>query len=255
MKLNCKRGELDTMEVKEKVFKCGNHWCGKVFTKNFNLSRHVQNCHQKLKKNFSCTRCSNSFFKESKLRRHMKSHEIKPLYCCDNCSNIYIREDKFDVHKMNCKGVVESNDDTYLSMVNLHLYSNTDTNNNKENESNSGFFDDIFDSQLLYANYCDASNIQSTPVPVNDPDFAISTNDKPINNMLDDNEDVDNVHLPQCDDFVSDENVGESLPISGDSDKTDSHDADSQEISPLLYKLQIADYTMMHLKKLRNLGK
>ena len=72
-KLNCKRGKLDTMEVKEKVFKCGNYWCGKVFTKNFNLSRHVQNCHQKLKKNFSCTRCSKSFFKESKLRRHMKS--------------------------------------------------------------------------------------------------------------------------------------------------------------------------------------
>ena len=48
--------------------------CGKVFTNNQNLNRHVRTIHEKSSTSFSCTQCDYSTLQKSNLNRHLKRH-------------------------------------------------------------------------------------------------------------------------------------------------------------------------------------
>ena len=50
--------------------------CGKVFTNNQNLNRHVRTIHEKSSTSFSCTQCDYSTLQKSNLNRHLKRCHI-----------------------------------------------------------------------------------------------------------------------------------------------------------------------------------
>ena len=104
----CDKGPLPAKEEPNLV--C--HICSRVSSSAWNLKRHIESCSEKVKQKkekkkctvLPCTHesCDKTFLKESRLQRHLKSHEPKKLFICPGCSVTYVREDKFNLHTMKC---------------------------------------------------------------------------------------------------------------------------------------------------------
>ena len=98
----CTNGEV--IKPPKPDLKCSNS-CGKSFGKRSNLNRHMEVCKDINNKTIhKCTApfCEKNFISASKLERHHRSHEEKPLFVCNGCSATYTRADKFEFHKQVC---------------------------------------------------------------------------------------------------------------------------------------------------------
>ena len=74
---------------KLKPFKCEEPGCGKGFTCNSSLNKHIQLKHQGDGKSYRCQTCGKTFQVESDIKRHVYTHtDVRP-YKCSQCPKSY----------------------------------------------------------------------------------------------------------------------------------------------------------------------
>lgn len=80
--------------------------CGNIFVRKFTLDRHKK-IHEKPKKKktlITCLCCPKTFFKKSRMLRHVQTHTRKK-YECERCGKKYVREMYFSQHRQRCAAV------------------------------------------------------------------------------------------------------------------------------------------------------
>ncbi|GBL90043.1 MDS1 and EVI1 complex locus protein, partial [Araneus ventricosus] len=75
----------------EQPYKC--KYCDRSFSISSNLQRHVRNIHNK-EKPFKCPLCERCFGQQTNLDRHLKKHEAEDMSCSDN-NNLPLNRYKF----------------------------------------------------------------------------------------------------------------------------------------------------------------
>ena len=81
------------------VFKCNE--CGKEFSRNVQLERHVKSDHskEKLSKQYNCNKCEFTQESEAMLKEHLAKHnEHEPLFKCNDCGKEFSRNMQLERH-------------------------------------------------------------------------------------------------------------------------------------------------------------
>jgi len=85
--------------MKEHEKECGQTFacdaCKKSFTSMKTLRSHQRKSHEN--KGKLCSYCEKVFVSDSKLRRHIITHE-KSIFKCDQCDSTFTRKDNFERH-------------------------------------------------------------------------------------------------------------------------------------------------------------
>lgn len=105
-KVNFSKNSVLTAHIKRKHtfikdFKCED--CEEEFFTKADLNTHILQSHANEEDAFHCIaeKCNEIFYRESNLRKHMKSHEKKNeiLYICEHCVETFNFYDDFKLHK------------------------------------------------------------------------------------------------------------------------------------------------------------
>ena len=82
--------------------KCSD--CGKSFTKNWDLKRHISYLHSSDGKKVSCNICQTEM-RESSLKKHQQNCTVNPLadvdkdvFVCDTCNRYFSTKTELDYH-------------------------------------------------------------------------------------------------------------------------------------------------------------
>ena len=91
--------------------KCGRKWliimlqcyyseCGKTYKTRFNLRRHINSCHLKIK-SFNCPECKKHFVSKQNLKEHHFIHTGEKPFPCDEpgCSKCFRQLSQLSIHK------------------------------------------------------------------------------------------------------------------------------------------------------------
>ena len=87
----------ETQHPDKKVFPCET--CGKLFTRKYNLERHIKEAHTKTKEDqIGCSHCEYKTFRKSDLDRHIESIHNKSNFACSMCEKSFNRKDNLKMH-------------------------------------------------------------------------------------------------------------------------------------------------------------
>lgn len=85
-------------EVVYNVYCCMFPECTKSYTTKYNLRRHVECGHLKVRP-FHCRRCEKRFSSRQNLREHLQTHGSNKPYVCRSCSSTFRTSSQLALHK------------------------------------------------------------------------------------------------------------------------------------------------------------
>ncbi|PAV64562.1 hypothetical protein WR25_01658 [Diploscapter pachys] len=94
-----KRGEC-AQNDKERPFVCPNVDCGKAFSRNDHLQRHMR-IHTGLRQ-FQCRTCMRSFSRSDHLNKHERTHSGEKPFSCTVCGRKFSKKDELKKHEVKC---------------------------------------------------------------------------------------------------------------------------------------------------------
>ena len=86
----------DTWHPDKKVFPCET--CSKLFTRKYDLERHIKQAHTEIENQQQCSYCEYSTNRKSDLNRHVESRHNKPNFACGICNKSFNRKDNLKIH-------------------------------------------------------------------------------------------------------------------------------------------------------------
>lgn len=101
-------------EFKLVLFCCIFNECGKSFRTKFNLKRHIETTHIKLKK-FKCDVCSKLYSSKQNLIEHRYLHTGERPFHCEVCLENFRQASQLSLHKRTHKAKRSLRRQTYLT--------------------------------------------------------------------------------------------------------------------------------------------
>ena len=174
----------------KKTYVCTNSWCNAIFGKIGNRNRHLLTCHKKIKPKHVCTTCGKVFEKESKLLRHLPTHD-KPSFKCDRCFTTFRSEKRFQKHDRDRCQPPSSTVMSALADRPTMIEDNFQTDDNCQNDNTLGF-DDERSAEIDFAAVGEWIGESSHPCSSSSYDNSCTSSSFACTNTL------MNVHSPQC---------------------------------------------------------
>lgn len=80
------------------MYCCMHAVCGKCYSTKFNLKRHIETIHLRIKK-YQCKDCKKLFSSKQNLTEHMYTHSGARPFSCKICKKIFRQASQLSLHK------------------------------------------------------------------------------------------------------------------------------------------------------------
>ena len=129
--------------------------CDRKYTTKQNYYRHKNICGKPAKKEekrYECNVCSKVFSKNYDLQRHLKTHAVKEKLQCEKCNKVCIRRDMYDTHiANNCNMLLDDSEDSEQNKFIDTDISDVEVNEKEDETRNVSDNEDIHDFVLTMA--------------------------------------------------------------------------------------------------------
>ncbi|XP_050360052.1 zinc finger protein 91-like [Nymphalis io] len=143
------------------LIKC--NLCGKVYTNNRNLKRHVEMNHGE-RGEYKCDICPKVYTSNQSLRRHARTHTAYNYsqFNCEHCSKTFIGKDSLENHVLFCHRQENSSSNEYDAAGSSRIYECEFCNNGFEYESRLRYHIKSEHSFQEFYSYCKKTLLKAT---------------------------------------------------------------------------------------------